>query len=80
MGAILKSILVAVIALIYGASPIDVIPDVLVPFGFADDAVVLVGAVLVIWRIIKARNARKAAEAQPPTPTVPSSTTTPPGE
>lgn len=69
MGAILKSILVGGLALLYGASPIDIIPDVLIPFGFGDDAVVLVGAGIAIWRILKARNARKAAGTTPPGPT-----------
>lgn len=71
MSAIVKAIIVGALALLYGASPIDVIPDVLVPFGFGDDAVVLVGAAIAIWRILKARNARKAAGAMPgatPTP------------
>jgi len=80
MGAILKSILIGGLALLYGASPIDVIPDVLIPFGFGDDAVVLVGAGIAIWRILKARNARKAAGAAAPGPTTPSSTPTTPGQ
>ncbi len=73
MGAIIKAIIVGVLAIAYGASPIDVIPDVLVPFGFGDDAVVLVGAGYAIWRILKARNARKAAGSSAPvnTPTPP---------
>jgi uncharacterized membrane protein YkvA (DUF1232 family) len=79
MSAIVKSIIIAVLALAYGASPIDVIPDVLVPFGFGDDAVVLVGAGIAIWRILRARNARKAAGTPAPG-SVPTSTTTPPAE
>ena len=73
MSAIVKSIIIGGLALLYGASPIDVIPDVLIPFGFGDDAVVLVGAGIAIWRILKARNARKAAGTAAPTYTPPPS-------
>ena len=58
----LKAVLVAVGALLYGASPIDLIPELFAgPLGLGDDAVVLVGAALAIWRIHRNRSARRAA-------------------
>lgn len=59
---VLKSVLIAVGALIYGASPIDVIPELLVgPLGFGDDALVLVAAGVAIWRVLAKR--RRGGEA-----------------
>jgi uncharacterized membrane protein YkvA (DUF1232 family) len=53
---ILKSVLIGVGALIYGASPIDVIPELFAgPLGFGDDAIVLVAAGVAIWRILRKR-------------------------
>ncbi len=64
MKPVLKSILIAVGALIYGASPIDVVPELLVgPLGFGDDALVLIAAVVAIWRILKRR---RGGESSPP--------------
>jgi uncharacterized membrane protein YkvA (DUF1232 family) len=52
----LKAVLVGVGALLYGASPIDLIPELFAgPLGFGDDAVVLIGAGLAIWRILRRR-------------------------
>jgi uncharacterized membrane protein YkvA (DUF1232 family) len=52
----LKAVLVGLGALLYTASPIDLIPELLAgPLGFGDDAVVLVGAGLAIWRILRRR-------------------------
>ena len=56
----LKAVLVALAALAYGASPVDLIPDFLVGPGQADDAVALVTAAVVILRIIvKSRRLRQ---------------------
>ena len=46
-------ILSSLIALIYGISPLDVVPDAAVPVGFADDLVVAIAALLQVWRQIK---------------------------
>ena len=60
--SILKVVLIGIGALLYGASPIDLIPEILAgPLGFGDDAVVLVAAGVAIWRILKGRAARRAA-------------------
>ncbi len=57
----LKATLVGLGALLYGASPIDLIPEIIAgPLGFGDDAVVLIGAGLAIWRILRKRAARRA--------------------
>lgn len=53
-----------VVALIWGASPVDIIPDVLGPIGFADDAAVLVAAAAIIWRLLS--KAKKPAAAEVP--------------
>ncbi len=57
----LKATLVGLGALLYGASPIDLIPEILAgPLGFGDDAVVLVAAGVAIWRILRGRAQRRA--------------------
>ncbi len=56
MNPILKSVLIGLGALIYGASPIDIIPEIFAgPLGFGDDAIVLVAAGVAIWRILSKR-------------------------
>ena len=51
--AILSSVLVALGALAYGISPIDVIPELLTgPLGLTDDLAVLVGAGFAIWKLM----------------------------
>ena len=55
--AILSSVLVALGALAYGISPIDVIPELLTgPLGLADDLAVLVGAGFAIWKLMSGSN------------------------
>jgi uncharacterized membrane protein YkvA (DUF1232 family) len=50
------AILVAVGALVYGVSPIDVIPELLTgPLGFADDLAVLAGAGFAIYKLLTGR-------------------------
>jgi uncharacterized membrane protein YkvA (DUF1232 family) len=57
----LKAVLVGLGALLYGASPIDLIPELFAgPLGFGDDAVVFIGAGLAIWRILRGRAIRRA--------------------
>jgi len=51
--AVITSILVALGAIAYGISPIDVIPELLVgPLGFGDDAAVVIGAGIAIWKLL----------------------------
>lgn len=50
---IAAAVLVALGALVYGISPVDVVPELLTgPFGFADDLAVLVGAGFAIWKLL----------------------------
>lgn len=67
--AILSAVLVALGAIAYGASPIDILPElVLGPLGLADDAAVLVGAGLAIWRLLSGRTTPPPAPPQQPAP------------
>lgn len=60
--SVLKAVLIGVGALLYGASPIDLIPELLAgPLGFGDDALVLIGAGVAIYRILRGRAARQSA-------------------
>lgn len=55
----LKAVLIGLGALLYGASPIDVIPELFAgPLGFGDDALVLIAAGVAIWRILRGRAKR----------------------
>lgn len=64
---VLVSVLVGLGALLYGASPIDLIPEILAgPLGFGDDAVVLVAAGVAIWRILANRRKGEPPISQPP--------------
>ena len=61
--AILSSVLVALGALAYGISPIDIIPELLTgPLGLADDLAVWVGAGFAIYKLLTGK------DAGPPTP------------
>ncbi|RWZ58305.1 DUF1232 domain-containing protein [Labedella populi] len=56
----LKAVLIGLGALLYGASPVDVIPEIIAgPLGFGDDAIVLIGAGVAIWRIMRRRSIRR---------------------
>lgn len=56
--AILSSVLVALGALAYGASPIDIIPELLTgPLGLADDLAVWIGAGYAIWKLMSGSKA-----------------------
>ena len=60
----LKAVLIGLGALLYGASPIDLIPEILAgPLGFGDDALVLVAAGVAIFRILRGRATRRASSA-----------------
>jgi uncharacterized membrane protein YkvA (DUF1232 family) len=53
---ILAAVLVAAGAVVYGLSPIDIIPELLTgPFGLVDDLGVLGGAAFAIWKLLGSR-------------------------
>ena len=63
------AILVAVGALVYGVSPIDVIPELLTgPLGFADDLAVLAGAGFAIWKLLSGRGPASGTGTPTPPP------------
>jgi len=65
--AILSSVLVALGAIAYGASPIDVVPELLLgPLGLIDDAAVIMGAGLAIWKLLSGRRATPTAPGDTP--------------
>jgi uncharacterized membrane protein YkvA (DUF1232 family) len=67
----LKAVLIGVGALLYGASPIDLIPELLAgPLGFGDDALVLIAAGVAIYRILKGRASRQATPRPPSSATM----------
>jgi uncharacterized membrane protein YkvA (DUF1232 family) len=61
------AVLVAIGAIVYGLSPIDVIPELLTgPIGLTDDVAVLVGAGIGIYKLLTGRspkNGRPASSA-----------------
>ena len=62
--AILSSVLVALGALAYGASPIDIIPELLTgPLGLVDDLAIWVGAGFAIWKLL---SGSKPGQGTPP--------------
>lgn len=63
------AVLIAVAAIVYGVSPIDVIPELLTgPLGLADDLAVFVGAGFAIWKLLTGgRDPRAEGGAVPPT-------------
>ena len=64
---VVVSVLIGLGALLYGASPIDLIPEVLAgPLGFGDDAVVLVAAGFAIWRILRNRGKGGTSSTEQP--------------
>ena len=53
----IAAVLVGLGALVYGISPIDIIPELLTgPIGLIDDGAVWVGAALGIWKLLSGRN------------------------
>lgn len=46
-------------ALFYGASPIDLIPDIIPILGWTDDVVVVLMAIGIAWKFVRARRAQK---------------------
>ncbi len=53
---IIAAVLVGIGALVYGISPVDIIPELLAgPFGLADDLAVFAGAGFAIWKLLTGR-------------------------
>jgi uncharacterized membrane protein YkvA (DUF1232 family) len=64
---ILSAVLVAAGALVYGISPVDVIPELLTgPLGLADDLAVWLGAGFAIWKLLSGRDPRPGSVTPPP--------------
>jgi hypothetical protein len=64
---VLVSVLIAAGALLYGASPIDLVPELIAgPLGFGDDALVIVAAAVAIWRILSNRGNGMPPPTEPP--------------
>lgn len=62
----ISAILIAVAAIVYGLSPIDVIPELLTgPLGLTDDLAVLAGAGFAVWKLLSGRSPRPG-DAVPP--------------
>ena len=51
--------LVAFLAILYAVFPLDAMPDVVPFFGWADDALVLVGSALYVVRMVRSRFVKK---------------------
>lgn len=51
------AVLLGIAGILYGVSPIDLIPDVLAPLGLGDDAIAIAGAAIGAWRLLS--SARK---------------------
>jgi uncharacterized membrane protein YkvA (DUF1232 family) len=50
------AVLIGIAAIVYGVSPIDLAPEaILGPLGLLDDAGVLVGAGIAIWKLLAGR-------------------------
>lgn len=53
---IIAAVLVGLGALVYGISPVDIIPELLTgPLGLADDLAVFAGAGYAIWKLLTGR-------------------------
>lgn len=63
----ISAVIVAIGALVYGISPIDVIPELLTgPLGYTDDLVVLLGAGFAVWKLLTGRDPRTGGVNPPP--------------
>lgn len=65
--AIFSAVLVALGAIAYGASPIDILPElVLGPLGLADDLAIWVGAGVAIWKLLSGSQPAPDTPSPPP--------------
>lgn len=57
MKRLFGALLVGAAAVVYGASPVDVVPEVLLgPVGLVDDAAVVAAAIAVIVKLLTGKN------------------------
>ena len=64
---VVVAVVVAIGAIIYGVSPIDVIPELVTgPLGLADDFAVLLGAGVGIWKLLQGRKGSAGQTTPPP--------------
>ncbi len=66
---ILAAILVGIGALVYGISPIDVIPELFTgPLGLTDDLAVIAGAGFAIWKLLTGAGPQQGQQQPPEAP------------
>jgi uncharacterized membrane protein YkvA (DUF1232 family) len=59
---VLAAVLVGIGAIVYGISPIDIVPELLTgPLGLIDDGAVWVGAAIGIWKLLSGRKQTTAS-------------------
>lgn len=60
------SVILGILAIIYGASPVDAVPEVVFgPLGLADDATVVIGAIFAIWKLLSGRDLGASGSVPP---------------
>lgn len=65
--AIISAVMVALGAIAYGASPIDIIPELLLgPIGLVDDLAVWVGAGVAIFKLLSGSRLEPGTAPPPP--------------
>jgi len=53
---VVAAVLIGIAALVYGISPLDLAPEAFLgPLGLLDDAGVMVGAGIAIWKLLQGR-------------------------
>ncbi|MGN6501902.1 MAG: DUF1232 domain-containing protein [Pseudolysinimonas sp.] len=53
---VIAAVLIGIAAIVYGVSPLDLVPEaILGPLGLLDDAGVIVGAGIAIWKLLQGR-------------------------
>lgn len=63
---IAAAVLIGIAALVYGLSPVDIIPELLTgPLGLADDLAVFIGAGLAIWKLLGGNPGTDGASTPP---------------
>ena len=64
---IAAAVLVAIGAIVYGISPVDVIPELLTgPLGLVDDLGVFGGAIFAIYKLLSGRKGPEGGVTPPP--------------
>lgn len=66
---IAAAVLVGIAALVYGLSPVDIVPELLTgPLGLADDLAVFIGAGLAIWKLLGGTPQQSGPDSPPSRP------------